>query len=289
VVIDEPLVRRLIAEQFPGWIDLPVRPVASGGWDNRTFRLGDQMVVRLPSGQQYASQVEKALRWLPKLASALPLPIPEPLAMGKPGAGYLWKWSVYRWLPGEIAAPERINDMAQFATALGTFLKALQRTDPTGGPGPGPHNFHRGGSLTIYDAEARQAIAALAPVIDAAAATQAWERALNARWHGSPVWLHGDVSPGNLLVEQGRLSAVIDFGMLGVGDPACDLSIAWTLFAGESRTAFRASMEADSAMWARARGWTLWKALIVAAGQAQTNAVEAAEPLRIVKDLLTDR
>jgi aminoglycoside phosphotransferase (APT) family kinase protein len=164
----------------------------------------------------------------------------------------------------------------------------LQRIDPTDGPPPGLHNFHRGGRLATYDAQARNAIAALKGRIDADAATEIWEAALATAWHGSTVWIHGDVCRGNLLVREGLLSAVIDFGMLGVGDPACDLSIAWTLFEGESREAFRDQLPLDAGTWARGRAWTLWKALIVAAGITETNAIESAQPWRIIGEVLTD-
>jgi aminoglycoside phosphotransferase (APT) family kinase protein len=288
LVIDDTLVRRLVTTQFPQWADLSVRPVALGGWDNRTFHLGEHMLVRMPSAADYAVQVEREHRWLPRLAPLLPLPIPAPLAIGEPADGYPWGWSIYRWLEGDTAAPERIADLRDFAASLAQFLIALQRIDPTGGPPPGPNNFHRGGPLTTYDAETRQAIAALEGRIDVAAATEVWEAALATTWHGSPVWIHGDVSAGNLLVQGGRLSSVIDFGQLGVGDPACDLSIAWTLFGGESRKIFRAMLPLDADTWARGRGWTLWKALIVAAGLTNTNAVEAAQPWRIIAEVLVD-
>lgn len=247
------------------------------------------MVVRLPNAPDYAVQVEKEHVWLPRLAPMLPLPIPAPLAIGGPADAYPLSWSIYRWLDGDTAAPERIADLRDFATSLARFLIALQRIDPTGGPPPGPHNFHRGGPLSTYDAEVRQAIAALEGRIDVDAATEVWEAALATTWHGAPVWIHGDVSAGNLLVQEGRLSSVIDFGMLGVGDPACDLSIAWTLFGGESRTIFRAMLPFDAGTWARGRGWTLWKALIVAAGLTDTNAVEAAQPWRNIDEVLADR
>jgi aminoglycoside phosphotransferase (APT) family kinase protein len=226
VHIDADLVRRLVAAQFPRWADLSVRPVEAGGWDNRTFHLGPRMTARLPSAAQYALQVEKEHRWLPKLAPLLPLPIPIPLAKGAPADGYPWPWSVYRWLEGETAGVGRIADLRRFATDLAEFLNALGRIDPAGGPPPGRHNFLRGGPLAVYDAETRRAIAALEGRIDTDAAGAVWEAALGAEWDGSPVWFHGDVASGNLLVEDGRLSAVIDFGTSGVGDPACDLAIA---------------------------------------------------------------
>jgi aminoglycoside phosphotransferase (APT) family kinase protein len=286
-VIDETLVRRLVTTQFPQWANLPIRSVAAGGWDNRSFRLGEHMLVRLPSAAEYAMQVDKEHRWLPTLAPLLPLPIPTPLAIGEPANGYPWKWSIYGWIDGDPAARGRISDLREFAISLGQFLNALQRIDPAAGPAPGPHNFYRGGPLATYDAEARQAIVALKSKIDVHAATAAWEAALATTWQRSPVWIHGDVSAGNLLVQWGRLGAVIDFGQLGIGDPACDLSIAWTLFEGESREAFRAALPLDAGTWARSRGWILWKALIVAAGLTKTNAVEFAQPWRIIDECLT--
>ena len=280
VDIDASLVRRLLAAQFPRWAHLPITPAVPQGWDNRTFRLGANMSVRLPSAEGYEPQVDKEHRWLPRLAPLLPLPIPVPLAKGVPGEGYPFNWSVYRWLEGQTATAGRIADVRRFATALAGFLRALQRIDPTGGPPPGRDNFFRGGPLTVYDAETRRAIAALEGRIDTEAATAAWEAALEARWQGPPVWFHGDVAAGNLLVEAGRLSAVIDFGISGVGDPSCDLAIAWTLFRGESRDAFRAALGPDGATWARGRGWALWKALIKLAGHADTNPPRAERVLR---------
>jgi aminoglycoside phosphotransferase (APT) family kinase protein len=286
--INGELVSRLIAAQFPQWAHLPIRPVEVDGWDNTTFRLGEDMSVRLPSAGRYAAQVEKEHRWLPRLAPHLPLPIPVPLAMGAPAAGYPWHWSVYRWLDGEHATVERIADLRQFATMLADFLAALYRIDPAGGPPPGPHNFYRGGPLTVYDAETRNAIAALAGTIDTDAATEVWEAALRAPWHGTPVWVHGDVAAGNLLVKAGRLHAVIDFGSSGVGDPACDTVIAWTLLFGESRAAFRAALPVDDATWARGRGWALWKALITLAEHSDTDPAKAGEARRVMNEVLAD-
>lgn len=247
VTIDDRLVRQLVSSQFPQWADLPLSPVAVGGWDNRCFRLGDKMVVRLPSSAAYASQVEKEQRWLPKLAPLLPLPIPMPLALGEPAKGYPWRWSIYGWLEGEMAAPERIRDPLEFGFDVAHFLAALRRIDASEGPAPGPHNFQRGGAIATYDAETRGAIESLRGRIDEEAAICVWEAALGTAWQGSPVWVHGDVSAGNLLIQEGRLSAVIDFGMLAIGDPACDLSIAWTLLESESRSVFRTTLGVDPA------------------------------------------
>jgi aminoglycoside phosphotransferase (APT) family kinase protein len=288
VDIDASLVGHLVATQFPQWADLPIKPVESSGWDNRTFHLGEHMTVRLPSAAWYAAQVKKEQEWLPRLGPLLPLPIPVPLAMGAPGAGYPWRWSVYRWIEGDTATVERIADRRQFATTLAQFLVALQRIDSADGPAPGPHNFFRGGALTVYDSETRQAISALDGEVDADAATTVWEKAVTAAWHGPSVWVHGDVSAGNLLVSNGRLSAVIDFGCSGVGDPACDLVIAWTLLGEEGRDAFRATLPADAATWARGRGWALWKALITLARQLDSNHLEAEQARRVIDEVLAD-
>ena len=286
--ISTALVEQLISEQFPQWADLPIRPVKFGGWDNRTFHLGDDMNVRLPSAAHYALQVEKEQHWLPRLAPYLPLSIPAPLAIGRPGRGYPWHWSVYRWLPGETATHASIADLGSFATTLGEFLAALQRIDARSGPPPGQHNFFRGGPLAVYDHETRRALEALEGRIDVATARVVWELALGSAWNNAPVWFHGDVASGNLLVENGQLSAVIDFGTSGVGDPACDLSISWTMFDETSRAAFRDALPLDEETWARGRGWTLWKALIVAAEMPGTDRREIEKSRRVIDAVLSD-
>jgi aminoglycoside phosphotransferase (APT) family kinase protein len=286
IPFDTDLVRRLVASQFPQWAHLPVRPVVFGGKNNTTFHLGDEMSVRLPSARAYVAQVEKEQAWLPRLAPQLPLPVPEPVGLGEPGEGYPWPWSVYRWIEGETASLERIPDLPQFARDLAGFLTALQAIDVTDGPAGGQHNFFRGGPLATYDDQTRKAIEELRASINGAAALAIWEQALAAEWTNPPVWLHGDVAAGNLLVRDGRLSAVIDFGILGVGDPACDLAIAWTLLHGEARAAFREALPLDQGTWARGRGWTIWKALIVAAGLPGSSEEEMARSRAIIDDLV---
>lgn len=286
--ITEALVRRLIAAQFPQWATLPVTRVVPGGWDNRTFRLGDDMLVRLPSATGYVPQVEKEHRWLPRLAPHLPLPIPVPLGIGTPAFGYPFPWSIYRWIEGERAIDAPIADDTRFAIDVAQFLVALQRIDAGDGPAAGVHSFFRGGPLAVYNAESRNAIVALDGQIDSERATVVWDAALAAAWHGPPVWVHGDLAPGNLLVRDGRLCAVLDFGCSAVGDPACDLVLAWTFLSGASREAFRATLGLDDGTWARARGWALWKALIVAARHADTNAPEAAASRQIIDAVLAD-
>jgi aminoglycoside phosphotransferase (APT) family kinase protein len=260
--VDADLVSRLVAAQFPQWAGLPVTPVVPGGHDNRTFRLGAELSVRLPSGEGYAQQVAKEQRWLPVLAPQVPLAIPQPVAHGAPGEGFPHEWSVYRWLEGEPASAETIADPLALAVELAGFLRALGAADAAGGPPPGPHNFHRGGPVAFYESETLRAIEALGERIPRDAVLAVWQAAVASSWAGEPVWFHGDVAEGNLLLRDGRLAAVIDFGTSGVGDPACDTVIAWTLLRGRARAAFREALGADDATWARGRGWALWKALI---------------------------
>lgn len=286
--IDAALVRRLVAAQFPQWAHLPITPVAVSGWDNRTFHLGAAMTVRLPSAAHYAAQVEKEQRWLPRLAPQLPLPIPQPLAMGAPAFDYPWRWSIYRWLDGAPATLGAIGNLNAFAAELAEFLVALQQLDASNGPPAGEQNFHRGGALAVYDAETRRALHDLDGVIDTTTATAVWEAALASSWQAAPVWVHGDVAASNLLVQDGKLCAVIDFGSCGVGDPACDLVIAWTFLTDAGRVAFRAALPLDDTTWARGRGWALWKALILLAGHVQSSAVEASRTQRTLDAVLAD-
>jgi aminoglycoside phosphotransferase (APT) family kinase protein len=288
--VDEQLARRLVDSQFPQWAGLPLRPVDLGGWDNRTFRLGDELSVRLPSSASYRLQVEKEQRWLPVLAPALPLPIPEPVAEGRPGEGYPFAWSVYRWLAGTPAAVAAIADEVAFARALAAFLVALGRAGARGGPEPGEHNFLRGAHVSVYGEETERAIAALGAEIPRDDVRRVWEAALATRWEHEPVWFHGDVAVGNLLLREGRLAAVIDFGSSGVGDPACDTVIAWTLLDGASRDAFRAQYGGDAGVWARGRGWALWKALITLVGYLDDGDDRmAADQHRIIRAVIADQ
>lgn len=288
LTIDEQIVRSLVATQFPHWADLALHLVGPGGWDHTIFRLGDRLAVRLPSAAAYETQVEKEWDLLPALAPCLPLQIPIPVAMGSPANGYPWKWSIYEWIAGEAAALDKIADLRDFAVALAQFLIALQAIDPTLGPPPGRDNFYRGGSLHIYDAETRRAIALLGDKIETDSAVRAWDKGLQSSWNQAPVWVHGDVSTGNLLIQDGRLAAVIDFGLLAVGDPACDLAIAWTLFDGRTRVAFRNALPLDDSTWARGRAWALWKALIIASGLCATNAISPVQSMRIIGEVLGD-
>ncbi|MFU8875750.1 aminoglycoside phosphotransferase family protein [Micromonospora sp. SL4-19] len=288
ITVDADQVRRLVADQFPQWAGLSVQPVANGGWDNWTFHLGPRMSVRLPSASEYALAVDKEHRWLPALAPRLPLPIPSPLAKGEPGAGYPYSWSVYPWLDGESACADRIVDPVRFALDLAGFLAALQRVDTTDGPGPGQHNWFRGGTLRTYEVQAQRALTALDGHVDIDLAREIWQSALDARWDGVQSWFHGDVAQGNLLLIDGELAAVIDFGTCGVGDPACDLAIAWTLLTADGRQAFRERLSVDEATWARGRGWALWKTLATCASTLSDADEPAASALHVLGEIFSE-
>jgi aminoglycoside phosphotransferase (APT) family kinase protein len=281
--IDAALVRRLIAAQFPQWADLPVTPVKVDGWDNRTYRLGSELTARLPTAPAYTPAVQKEHEWLPVLAPYLPVAIPEAVALGAPGEGYPYHWAVRRWIDGDTASLGNVADLDEFARSIASFILALQSVDGTDGPLAGAHSFYRGAAPAHYHDETVEALARLKGQIDTDLALEVWEAALAATWEGSPVWFHGDIASGNLLVQDGRLSAVIDFGTSGVGDPSCDLVIAYTFFSGTSREAFRTAVSQDAATWARARGWALWKALITLADDRDVDVNR-----RVIAEVLAD-
>lgn len=281
-------VERLIAMQFSEFAHLPVRPVDTSGWDNFTFHLGDKMAVRLPSAPWYVAQVAKEQQWLPRLAASLPFVIPVPIRLGQPGEGYPYPWSIYDWIIGENASNDTVGDHAEFGMTIGKFLLALHRIDVIDGPPAGAHCFFRGGSLAIYDTETRNAIDALNGEINAMQANEVWDTALASSWPNAPVWVHGDLASGNILVRNGRLCAVIDFGCACVGDPACDLVISWTFLFGKGREAFRRTIEMDKDTWARARGWALWKAVITLVPQCGKHTEAEQETRRVIDDILDD-
>ena len=286
---DVGLVEALVRAQFPKWAQLPIEPVPERGTDNALYRLGDELVVRLPRLDRCAETLRKELRWLPELAPRLPLAVPLPVAAGEPAEGFPFPWAVYRWLEGETATHERIGDLSQAAADLAQFIAALQRIDPTGGPGPGAHNAFRGIPLAgRRDEFTRAAIAQLDAELDTDAVIAVWDEALEApAWHRPAVWIHGDLDSRNLLVSDGRLSAVLDFGCLGVGDPACDVMAAWKLLDDEGRAAFRSARSIDDATWSRARGWAVSQAVVALAYYTlETNPALVQEAQRWLAEAL---
>jgi aminoglycoside phosphotransferase (APT) family kinase protein len=260
VDIDDELVRRLLASQFPQWASLRIAASPSIGWDNVIYRLGPELVVRLPRRHMGAAMVHKQHQWLPELARRLPLPVPVPIGQGAPDLGYPWPWSVCRWVPGDVATDAVIDDMTAVAEMLGAFLAALASP----GPASGPRSAFRGGALATRDDVTRELLARLADVVDAAAATRLWDDALVLSPSPEPgVWIHGDLQPANLLVEGGRLSGVIDFDHFGVGDPGVDLISAWMLLPEGARPALRAAAGADDTTWGRGRAWALHVGLLM--------------------------
>ena len=257
--VDADIVRRLLRAQFPQWADLPLAVVHDFGTDHTLFRLGDDMVVRMPIMEYATRQAKKEARWLPFLAPQVPLQLPTPLAMGEPGHGYPYRWSIATWIDGERATPDNV-DLTQAAIDLAGFVKALQRCDPTDGPRAGAGTGYRGVSLKLWVERIDEWIAKL----DGQFAEQValWrDVVLEApEWDRPPVWFHGDL-PGNLIAKAGRLVGVIDSGY-GTGDPACDLLPGWTFFRGESRQLFFDEVGLDEATITRARGFALAPAFI---------------------------
>jgi aminoglycoside phosphotransferase (APT) family kinase protein len=290
--VDVALVQRLIASQHPRWAGLPIERVASDGTTNAIYRLGSAAAVRLPLVRYGEDAIDVEQRWLPRIAPRLPLAVPEQLATGEPDAGYPFRWSVHRWIEGVPVSRETVEDLVTLARDLAAWLGALHRIDTTGGRDAAAHNL-RGVPLAMRDAETRRGLAALADEIDVDAALAAWEDALRAeRWNRPPVWFHSDLMTGNLLARDGRLAAVIDFAGLGVGDPACDLMIAWGLFSGASRAAFREALRdtvrLDEATWARGRGHAVYHAAIYLPYYRHANPAGVAAARRLLAAALGD-
>jgi len=281
------VVARMIARQFPQWVDLPVTAAPSAGTDNAIYRLGGDMAVRLPRRAGTVAALARELQWLPRLGPLLPLAVPVPLAEGTPGEGFPFPWAVYRWLDGENVAGEPGVDLSDAAVRLGRFVAALQRIDTAGAPPP----TFRAEPVSTLDDRVRTQIRDLAAdgTVDPGLATAAWETAIAApAWEGPPRWVHADLSPLNLLARHGRLSAVIDFGGLGVGDPAIDLLPAWAWLTPHTRDLFRAEIRPDDATWARGRGWGLALGLGAVHRYRVANPVLAASNGHAIAQVLAD-
>ena len=285
VDIDADLVRRLLVAQFPDLSERPISEVRSTGTVNAIFRLGDDLYARLPRVRDWADDLANEAHWLPRLAPLLPLAVPEPVAMGRPAAGYPFQWAVYHWFEGRTYAPELVTDEQQAARELAAFVVALRHIQVEGAP-----RSRRDRPLRLRDDEARTAIAALGPGFDQTAVTAAWERALAApAWAGEPVWTHGDLLPPNLLVRGGQLTAVLDFGNVGVGDPAVDVIPAWSVFGREARGTFRAALGVDDPTWARSRGLARHQSLLIIPYYVETNRGFVEMATRTIDHGLEDR
>jgi aminoglycoside phosphotransferase (APT) family kinase protein len=274
VAVDVELARALIASQFPPWSSLDLMPVGSTGTDSVIFRLGDRMGVRFPRIESAVDQVHKEFEWLPVVASDLSVDVPQPVARGAPGLGYPWPWLVYGWLDGQSALEVHLDDEAPFAADIADFLLQLRRLRRDRAPIAG----ERAGPLARCDQHVRSSLETLHDEVDVGAALQLWRQALAApRWTAPPVWVHGDLLPGNLLVSRGRLSGVIDWAATGLGDPACDLMCLWAL-GNDAREAVRAATRIDDATWIRGKGWVLQQAVMFIPYYRTTlpNVVDAA-------------
>ncbi|MFF4716248.1 aminoglycoside phosphotransferase family protein [Streptomyces eurythermus] len=285
--IDEALVRRLVDTRFPQWAGLPLQLLDPAGSDHVIYRLGEELSVRLPRHVGAVGQARKESQWLPRLAPHLPLAIPAPVGVGDPGFGYPWPWAVSRWLDGEVATVDALGDCSSAAVELARFLAALQRFAPEDIPAGDIREDLTGRPLSDRDSATRAAIAEVDGVFDTTAMTELWNAALSApAWDRPPVWCHGDFHTGNLLTSGGRLSAVIDFGGLGMGDPACDLMIAFTLMSADSRAAFRDALGVDDATWTRGRGWALATGLNAYTSYAAVDPRVAAQTTRQITQAL---
>ncbi|MFI5555756.1 aminoglycoside phosphotransferase family protein [Streptomyces sp. NPDC051738] len=285
--IDEALVRRLVDTQFPQWAGLALKLLNPAGSDHVIYRLGEELSVRLPRHAGAIGQARKEFQWLPRLAPHLPLAIPVPVGVGDPDFGYPWPWAVSRWLDGEVAAVDALGDSSRAAVELAQFLAALQRFAPEDIHAGNTREDLTGRPLSDRDRATRVAIAKVDGVFDTTAMTELWNAALSASgWDRSPVWFHGDFHTGNLLTFDGRLSAVIDFGGLGMGDPACDLMVAFTLMSANSRAAFRDALGVDDATWMRGRGWALATGLNAYTSYAAVNPRVAAQTTRQITQAL---
>ncbi|WP_340682620.1 aminoglycoside phosphotransferase family protein [Amycolatopsis coloradensis] len=282
--IDEELVRRLVAGQFPAWADLPIEAVASSGTDNAMYRLGTDLAVRLPRIPGAATDVAAEQKWVPLLAPHLPVVVPMPVACGGPALGYPYPWTVCRWLPGTNPAVDDLAAPEQLAADLASFITALRRVAPDCAPSGG-----RGVPLAMRDKPTRTAIAALDGLVDTAAVTAVWQDALRIpAWSDPPAWAHADLSPGNLLVRDGRLTAVIDWSIAGVGDPTVDLIVAWNLLPASARLTFREALDVDDDTWRRGRGWALSISLIQLPYYEHTNPALAANSRHVIAEVLAD-
>ena len=315
------LAKKLINSQFPQYTNLTVTEALQQGHDNRTYRIGDDMLIRMPTAESYALKVPKEQELLPKLAKHLSVAIPAPIKMGKPSEYYPYPFSIYKWIDGSSANHVTLDEQSLeiLAFELATFLKELQAITDVEGPGPGQHNWWRGDHVSVYDSGARQQIAKLADIIDSNSALELWERACGTKWNKAPIWIHGDFASSNILLSNRlcekrsdvaiqknndnwiaspsvrndnactyKLSGVIDFGGTAIGDPACDLVISWTFLSGKARDVFVSEMGLDDDTLLRARAWVLWKATFELCNIADKNSPEASLQKRIIDEVINE-
>ena len=314
------VAKSLIQEQFPQYSYLEIRPVSYSGWDNATYHLGDEMLLRIPRGEAYALKVPKEQALLIKLGKQISTQIPKPIAMGKPAKDYPWNWSIYKYLEGDSANTVQLSDsdLKSIAIALAKFLKELHQIDTKDAPLPGLHNYWRGEHVTVYECGALKYFKELRGIIDTDKALKLWEKAAATKWNNPAVWIHGDLAVGNFLIrrcEEQRdeavqkntnkmdchveaeasprkdgfyLSAVIDFGGCAVGDPACDLVVAYTFFKDKSREIFKQELGLDEGTWLRAKAWVLWKAGYELTHIEDKSSAKALEQIRIFKEILDE-
>lgn len=288
-VIDDVLVATLLEAQFPEWSALPRASVVSAGTDNALVRLGDDLVMRLPRVAWAAGQGAKEYRWLPELACHLSTPISHPIALGEPTSAFPWQWSIHRWIHGENAIHADVHDDVEFASDIGHFVRDLHAVALPGGPRAGAQNFGRGVALLDRDEATRSAIDASAGFVDVQRVRDAWMQALNVPvYQADGVWVHGDIAPGNILVHGGRLAAVIDFGALGVGDPAVDMMIAWNYLSPRARHRFRHVVAVDVHTWQRGQAWALSVAIIQLPYYYNTNRTLRDSALHTIDAVLRD-
>jgi aminoglycoside phosphotransferase (APT) family kinase protein len=284
------LARELLKRQFPSWSDLPLVAVEDGGTDNTMYRLGDELVARFPRRPEFAGQIEKEQQWLPVLASQLPLEIPMPLGIGVGEEVFPWPWSVYKWINGTNATRAALNDLNEAAQQLGEFVRALRKIDATGAPAPGAHNFGRGVPLASRNDAVVASLQQLSESINTDEAATIWQASLAAQpWSAAPQWIHGDLQSGNLLCCDGLLSAVIDFGGLAAGDPACDLAVGWILFDAPARKVYFDTLDVDDVMWQRGRGWALSIAVMQIPYYASTKPHIADAARATIDEIFADR
>jgi aminoglycoside phosphotransferase (APT) family kinase protein len=285
--IDERLVRGLLERQFARWAGLPLERVPSDGTVNAIFRLGDDKSVRLPLVDHATRDLERELRWLPLFASHTPIEVPAVVAVGHPDDRYPYRWAVLRWLPGRTWDQAAVGDERRAAEDLAGFVLAVRALDPADGPRSDAGG--RGAPVRHRDELVREAIELVFHDFRPEELTEAWERSLEAPdWAGPPTWLHADLLPGNVLVADGRIAGILDFGAVCVGDPACDVMPAWTLFSPSARAAYRRALAVDDAMWLRARGWALSIGLIALPYYRESNPGFADVARRIIRAVLDD-